>query len=321
MRLLIFGLSSIAARRLLPAVDAADAISAVDLGTSKDGSSRPALTCKKLGTIYPSYDEALRSSTAELVYVSLVNSFHELWTERGLEQGKHVIVDKPAFLSFRSAEKLCAAAGRAGLCLAEALVYPYHPQIERIRLAFRDAGDRPLRISAALSFPPLGAGNFRYQESLGGGALWDLGPYAASVGRIFFEDVPEDVFCRVNGRLKDVDVSFSSVLSYSGARSVAMHCGFDTQYENRITVTGAKLSVTAERVFTTPADYRGELAVVHPGGTERRPVTAADTFARFLEDVAAAANSGDHARFTKALLQDAAVLETMRQSAGVKHAY
>ena len=42
--------------------------------------------------------------------------------------------------------------------------------------------------------------NFRYRRALGGGALWDLGPYAAAVGRVFLDDEPASVACRVLAR-------------------------------------------------------------------------------------------------------------------------
>ncbi len=321
MRVLILGLSSLASRRLLPALDAAASFTAVDIGTTKAEDARQQPASKKLGTIYKGYETAIESSPAELVYVSLVNSFHELWAERALEAGKHVIVDKPAFLSFRAAEMLCALAKKRKLLLAEALVYPFHPQLDEIRRIFHEAGDSPLRVSAMLTIPPLDPGNFRYQASLGGGALWDLGPYAASIGRVFFESAPDDVLCRVNTSKKDVDISFSTLVSHPDGKSVAGHFGFDTQYENRVTVTGAKVSMTLERVFTTPPKHWGELKIVREGGNETLVCPEADSFERFFSAVGEAIESKKTTPFAKVLLHDAAVLDTMRQDAKVKHAH
>src|SRR5207248_10888592 len=122
-----------------------------------------------------------------------VNGEHLRWAQRALGQGRHVVVDKPAFLGLEQADRMLELAAKQGVCLAEATVFAYHPQVEFIRQQFRVADSAPCHVTATFSFPSMDPDNFRYRRALGGGALWDLGPYAAAVGRVFLDDEPASV--------------------------------------------------------------------------------------------------------------------------------
>ena len=50
---------------------------------------------KKAFAWYRNYDYALKHSNADLVYISLPNSYHYYWAKKALYKNYHVIVDKP----------------------------------------------------------------------------------------------------------------------------------------------------------------------------------------------------------------------------------
>ena len=260
MRVLIIGYSEIVKKRVLPALEKMKRVDCIDIASRSFTSCIPEKKSRQ-GAFFADYDEALSKSKADLVYISLVNSKHAEWAERALAKGCHVIVDKPSFISFDDAKKLANLAEQKGLCLAEATVYAWHPHIQMARDLFMQADTRPTRLTVAFSFPPLPAGNFRYQKSLGGGALWDLGPYAVSPGRLFFEAEPEEVFCGIGTRNSDtgVDTSFSMLAMYAGGRSLVGHFDFNTEYRNCINILGPSMSVDIDRFFTTPPDMESEL--------------------------------------------------------------
>jgi predicted dehydrogenase len=245
-----------------------------------------------------------------------VNSAHAYWVERALERRLHVVVDKPAFTSLRDAERLAELAAKRNLCLAESTVYACHPQIELLRRVFADAGSTPTRLTATFSFPPLDPSNFRYTRELGGGALWDLGPYAVTPGRLLFGQEPDRVFCWARREPEhEVETAFSLLATYAGGRSMVGHFGFDTEYRNQMTVLGPRVSVDVDRVFTTPADMENELRVRTNNVETTLRVPAADHFCLFLQAVADAVGRGDHQSFVRDLVMDATVLHRLRAAA------
>ena len=317
MDVLILGLSSIVSRRALPALRALPRVGRIDLATRK--ASDPAVRASwEDGEIYADYAEALSHSSAELVYVSLVNSEHEPWTRAALEHDRHVVVDKPALLGRASAETLVDLAARRSRCLAEATVFGYHPQIAMIQQAFADAGLAPTRISVLLSFPPLDPGNFRYQPSLGGGALWDVGPYLVAASRVFFGEEPSTTDCRILARGGDgVELAFSALGGFPGGRSLMGHFGFDTAYCNRLQLIGPTISLELDRAFTTPGDYANTIRGTVADQPVSIAVPPADSFGLFFDHLTERIEAADWRQLTADLLMDARSLERYRATAGV----
>jgi NDP-hexose-3-ketoreductase len=307
MQILILGHSAIAKRRLLPALASLSEVSGIEVASARDP-----------GAAFSDYETALAQSDAKLVYVSLVNSDHDRWAQRALESGRHVVVDKPAFLEFERAQRLIELSRERGLCLAEATVYTRHPQIDAIRELFAGPGNEASNLVAGFSFPPLDAANFRYQRNLGGGALNDLGPYAVSSARLFFRGRPDELECRVlaTGGPDDVETAFSVMMNYPGGRSMVGQFGFTSAYRNRLSCLGTNLGVDVDRIFTTPEDFNNVLHVSRQGIASTIEVPAADCFALFMAEVIERIVSRDLEGLRSELLDDAFVLDWMRRSAG-----
>jgi len=307
VRVLILGNSAIARKRLLPALSTLPEITGIDIASRSASDAA-----------FSDYERALAESDAELVYVSLINSEHAPWAERALEAGRHVVVDKPAFLDLGQAERLVEVSRSRGLCLAEATVYTRHPQIDAIRELFARPGAAPTCILASFSFPPMDGENFRYRRAFGGGALYDLGPYAASPGRVFWGGRPEDIECKVlsTGGPDGVETAFSVLMSYPGGCSMAGQFGFTTAYRNRLSFLGPDLGADVDRVFTPPDDLENELLVSQQSGASIVKVPAADCFALFMQEVLDRIRTRDLEGLRGELLDDAFVLDWMRRSAG-----
>jgi predicted dehydrogenase len=314
MKVLVLGHSSIASRRVLPALSRLDSVETVDLASRRPLSSED-LPGEKHGRLFDGYARAIAESEAGLVYVSLVNSLHAEWAEKALRSGRHVVVDKPAFPTLEVTERLAEEAGKAGLCLAEAIVFTDHPQIE---VATEALGGAATRVSAMFSVPPFAADKFRNFPELGGGALYDLGPYAATTSRLFFGHPPETVACSVLSRHPEtgVDTAFAVMTADGGGRSMSGLFGFDTEYQNWLTALGPEAAVNFERAYTIPPDMENTVAVSRKNVRETMTPPAGDSFELFFGRLLAAIEANRWNDFTAALLDDARLLARMRRQAG-----
>ncbi len=317
MKLLLIGYSKIAQKRVLPAL-AQVGIRAADVA-SRSRAVEVTLPEGIAGRVFDDYTTALDTSDADLVYVSTINSTHAEWAERALRCGYHVVVDKPACTSLEDTQRLLDLARRWDLCLAEATVYGYHPQIEVARQAFAEVGSEPTRLVATFSFPPLPPDNFRHQAAADGGALWDLGPYAVTPGRLFFGAEPEEVFCRITEHGDEVETSFSLLMTYGDGRSMVGHFGFNTGYRNRLDVLGPGVTVTIDRVFTTPPTLANEVLVNQHDQPKAVTVPPADQFALFLRAVVEAIETGRHGPLAEDMLSDARILHRLREAAAMNN--
>lgn len=314
MKLLVLGVSSIFRRRVLPGLiragfDALDLCSA----SGKTCETPPGLPARRFG----GYEEALDESGAQAVYVSTHNAGHAALVMAALERGKHVAVDKPAFMTLDDARRAVELAASKGLVLAEANVWSLHPRVTAARGLLAENGGAA-RLQAAFSFPPLPPGDYRLTRKLGGGALLDLGAYAASPGRVFFGASPERVECRILSRAANpdgVETAFACMMTYPGGRAFTGVFGFDTGYVNTLQVQGPGMSALLDRAFTPPPDARFSLDANTPGGQVRSEIEPADTFELFFARFTRAIRSGHGGELARELLEDAAVVDALAAAA------
>lgn len=77
---------------------------------------------------YDQFDGLLSDPAVTLIDLCVPNDQHAELAIRALEAGKHVLVEKPIALSIDDADRMLAAAERAGVTLMVAHVLPFFPQ-------------------------------------------------------------------------------------------------------------------------------------------------------------------------------------------------
>ena len=220
-----------------------------------------------------------------------------------------MVIDKPATLCLKETEKLLLLAKQNKRLLAEATVYLYHPQFSIIKDIFLKDKSDPKLINLSFSIPPLNPGNFRYNKTLGGGAVYDTGIYAISPGRYFFNSIPEKIYCTKNSYSGDLLISYSILAKYSEGRSLVGHLGFTTEYINRMNVLGEHICVDIDRVFTIPDNIENEIKVKMNNVSKTIKAPESNMFIQFFSDVIGAINKNDFTEFHNHLMMDAKALQ------------
>jgi predicted dehydrogenase len=201
---------------------------------------------------------------------------------------------------------LIEIAKQKNLLLSEATVYTYHPQFEVIKKIFEDEQSSPKLITALFSFPPMDKSNFRYNKSLGGGAILDTSPYAVSIGRYFFNEAPGKCFYLENDNLgNELEISYSLMLKYSNNRSLIGHFGFNTEYINRVNIIGDKVIVDVDRIFTIPDSLSNTIKVRAKNQSYEVNAPCGNTFMLYLKAIIECLGSENYAHFYNDMYIDA----------------
>lgn len=98
-------------------------------GLVSTGSSKEVLN-EKLGggySLYSDYSEALKATRPDAVCISTYPDTHERYAIEALEQGCHVFIEKPLAATVEGAERVAAAAEKAGKKLVVGYILRYHP--------------------------------------------------------------------------------------------------------------------------------------------------------------------------------------------------
>ncbi|MGA8427214.1 MAG: Gfo/Idh/MocA family oxidoreductase [Candidatus Dormiibacterota bacterium] len=290
----VLGAADIANKAVIPAILAAGgdlvAVASRDPARGEDTATR-----FEIPQVSPSY-EALLEIDLDAVYIPLPNSLHQPWTLRALAAGKHVLCEKPLALTAAEAKDMEEAAARAGLVLAEAVMYRYHPRWQVIRALVGDGSLGSLRhIQGTFTFHLGSEPDIRWEPALGGGALYDIGSYLVNASR-WLAGEPTRVLTRAE--IRHGVVSDGSMLlefdTPDGPVSAELAYSFVAAENQRLELIGTEASLTIPKPFTAWHEEAIPLWMSPtPGGTSRRiPTPAADPYREMVSAFTARVGGG-----------------------------
>lgn len=320
MDVLILGWSDIVRRRVVPALLAIDGVDEIHVASSSTAPD-PADLGRRAGRIYDgdmAIEQALDDQADAVVYVTGANIDHAPRVLTAFNAGHDVIVDKPAVLSAAERHLCLTAARRVGRLLAEAIVWPTHPQVTELLDRLRAQSLVVRDIHATFTIPPLPATNFRMDPLRGGGAVADMGAYAMSPARVFgrgrLHDLRGDVLRLQNG----LDTGFDMSAQYSDAITVRGSFSLAAAYVNRLALSGDGWNAVLEPAFSSRPDAALTVALTVDDRDESFTVPPADPFANFLAGVVSRVAAGDRTTDTERTAVSSADLLALARVVGVR---
>jgi predicted dehydrogenase len=182
------GAGMIAKKALYPAVSRSN-VGEIYAVASRDADR--AMTISPSGKIYTDYDELFADPEVDGVYISLPNAFHLPVAIRAMVAGKHVLCEKPLGMNAEEVRGAIAVAEEAGVLFVEASWNRWHPRTRRIQEIVQSGKLGAIkRIRAAFTYEGLNDDNIRLDPTIGGGILYDLGPYS-TVAPLWLLGFPE----------------------------------------------------------------------------------------------------------------------------------
>lgn len=240
-----------------------------------------------IATAHASYDALIADPAIDLVYVATPPAFHAGVTIKALEGGKHVLCEKPFAMNAGEARRMLDAAARAGRRVIEAYHYRHHALWHRIVEICRGGTlGKIVSLEAAFHVPiEKTADEFRWNASLGGGALMDLGCYPLQWVRVATGEEPAVEHASM--RMVDgVDAATEAVVRFPGGAVAKVACSMDgDSFAAFLNVTGERGSL---KVLNPLAPQMGhKLEVTTGGGTRTEVSEGPSTFAAQLQAVTA----------------------------------
>ena len=316
MDILVLGCSGVFLRRVLPALNKCSNIEMIHVASkNKSFSDIDLNSSAKIGLWFDDYVTAINSSPAELVYISLPNSLHFKWTKRALNAGLHVVVEKPATMELSDARYLVDLSVKKGLCLAEATVWQYHPNVKRTKELISRSSDQLINVNATFTVPHFDANNFRNFSKFGGGAFNDMSAYAASIARVLFDENPSGVSGKILAFDKsgEIDTKFEVRIKVGEYKVVKGLFGFGLGYKNKLVISGNDFEYDLSRVFSPPSDIGINLkTIISKSSTDK--LSQGDSYTNFFESVLDTLYAPEKTKWSDIMLQDALVTNQIKES-------
>lgn len=297
MNLAVWGLGHHAHKNLLPALAQSRAVRLAGV------CSRDAAVVKKAAegfhcTPFYSPAEMLGSKDIDVVYVATPTGLHAAHGREILGAGKHFWCDKPITCTEAEARELVVESRNRRVSIAEGFMYLYHPQWARIRELVQGGSlGRLQAIHCRFGIPPLERKSFRNDPALGGSAFLDVGSYPVSaLASLILDDPVVEKAVILSGAGSAVDTSGHALLRYPGGLHAVLDWSTDTDYRNRIDLTGSEGSLSVEFVFSKAPDYvptfrfidRNDVERVETGGAANHFVAMFAAFRAMVDDVSLA---------------------------------
>ena len=237
------------------------------------------------GKIFSSYQELITDEKIEAVYIPLPPALHYKWAKLALENGKNVLVEKPATTKLEWTEELIDLANEKNLALHENYMFAFHNQLDKIKeiVESGELGDvRLYRIN--FGFPRRAKNDFRYAKALGGGALLDCGGYTLKYASMLLGDSAEIAYAHMNYIDEfDVDLYGSAALINKKGDTVQIAFGMDNSYKCELEIWGSQRCLKSGRILTAPAGFVPNYTITDNDGTKTEDLPADVTFYKSLQ--------------------------------------
>lgn len=230
--------------RLLPAIVESHNAILVAIASRRPGAAKATLDkyapCHGDVSCYDDLESLINDPQVEAIYCPMANEEHATWAVKAINAGKHVLIEKPMALSVADIDAIEAAANKNQVKVMEGFMYRFHPQHARIQEIIDSGliGD-VLSARASYSFLMRAARMYRINRDManGGGAMWDIGPYAIHSLRWAFQEKgrplePVSVIAHAKLNEHGADIVTSGVLDFGpDAEGRARFGHFDISFE------------------------------------------------------------------------------------------
>jgi predicted dehydrogenase len=189
------------------------------------------------------FDDVINHPEINVIYIPLANEEHTEVALKAIAQKKHVLIEKPMALTKQEVESITQAAKDNNVIVMEGFMYVFHPQLDFV-LDF--IGSHKLgKIQYAhsmFSFPIQPARYYRINRSMqeGGGALWDIGPYAIHTLRQVMEGHIKQVNASAKMNSHQADMSASGILEFTDQRRATFDISFECTRRSEFEIFGDK---------------------------------------------------------------------------------
>lgn len=263
--------SEIAFRRFLPSLKKADEfeyvgvaiankeefVGATDEILAREREKAQTFVDSYGGKIFEGYGSLISSTEVDAIYLPLPPALHYKWAKKALEQGKHVLVEKPSTCSLTDTKELVTLAESKGLALHENYMFVFHDQIKEVKDIINRGEIGEVRLYRIMfGFPRRAANDFRYNKALGGGALLDAGGYTMKLATNLLGS--QVSVTAANAGFIDafeVDMYGSATVVNDKGAVAQVAFGMDNDYRCDLEVWGSMGTLTTGRILTAPSGF------------------------------------------------------------------
>jgi xylose dehydrogenase (NAD/NADP) len=251
LRIGILSTARIGANHVIPAIHQSKNAVVVAVASRDLKRAQEFAKANNIAKAYGSYEELFTDAEVDAVYNPLPNHLHLPLALQCLAAGKAQLCEKPLTLDAKEAQQMVDAYAKANVLLAEAFMYRFHPQTDKVVELVRSGAIGTVKTaSASFGFNIQDEDDIRMKREWGGGALWDVGTYTTNLVRMIFNASPIDVCAYANfGAKSQCDENVVAIMKFADGGLAHFDCSFRSQLTQTYDIKGTKGRIFVERAF------------------------------------------------------------------------
>lgn len=157
--------------------------------------------------VYDDFNDMFTDPDIDIIYITTPHNTHIDFMKKAIENKKHILVEKSITLNSNELSEAVKLARKNGVVIGEAMTIYHMPIFKELKkILDSDELGRVNLITANFgSFKPYDMSNRFFNRNLAGGAMLDIGVYALSFVRYFFNSSPNDTLSQVKYAPTGVD--------------------------------------------------------------------------------------------------------------------
>ena len=258
---------------------------------------------------YGAYEALATDPGIDVIYVATTHNFHKSHTLLCLENGKHVLCEKPFALNAPEARQMIARAGEKRLFLMEAMWSRFNPVYRRAMRWIKEGLIGEVRmLNADLGFRAAGQSESRlFNPALAGGSILDVGVYPIALASHLFGSRPSEIRALASLGATGVDEQAGIMLQYPQGQLALLSSAIQTRTPHNAFIMGTR------GMIWIPMFWRARLAVLWRSRKLPRVTWGRAGYRYEAAEVSQCIREGKVESPTVTLAESLALMETMDQ--------
>lgn len=220
-----------------------------------------------ISKVYDDFNDMFFDPAVDVIYITTPHNTHIDFIKKAVENGKHVLVEKSITLSSAELSEAVALAEKNDVIIAEAMTIYHMPLYKKLK-AVLDGGKlgRVNLITMNFgSFKDYNMSNRFFNRNLAGGAMLDIGVYALSFIRFFFDGKPTELLSQVKRAPTGVDEQAGLLLMNGEGQMASVMLSLHSKQPKRAVISCEKGYI---EVMEYPRAVRADITYAETGKRE-----------------------------------------------------
>ena len=272
--------------KLIPAICQSEFAELIAIGSRRPEAAIECVTkyaksFKEKINCFNDLNSIINSDSIDAIYIPLSNEEHTKIALEAIKNKKHVLIEKPMAIKAKEVETLIHTAKINRIKIMEGFMYAFHPQFDKIQSIINSGIIGDVNYGHSMfSFPIQPARFYRINRDIkhGGGALWDIGPYAIHTIRQCFKNKPIRVYAQSKINEHGADISTTGMIDFGDNKRATFDISFECTRRSEFELFGANGRLKCPTVWQSDSAPAKIIYTTEKSGPKEEVVPTANHF-------------------------------------------